>query len=317
MLVNTKLHFAHVTDIHLSERQHSWGTIAEIAPRLMRECIAHLNALADLDFVLITGDVLDIASPGEAKTFLEIIASLNKPWHFVPGNHDGFIDPHYPDALKPHQAVALLDPRLADPPPVPQRAFWIRAVAPGVQLIALDTRLADDWSGVVAQPQIDWLEKQLKAHRGNRVIIATHHPLHRLGPHNTRGRLHKFICSNGANVEAVLDRYPNVGLVVSGHHHANHLSLVDHGNVKRLRVVTAALSGYPCSYRTIRLAESGDGWRIDIQTHSTADADILQSTFQLASTANISQEFSPKDPTAWPTFCAGRPEDLSYSGLLP
>lgn len=315
--MNPTLNFAHVTDIHLSEREHSGGIIVGLAPRLMRECIAHLNALDDLDFVLITGDVLDIASPGEARTFLEIIGGLNKPWHLLPGNHDGFIDPNYPDALRPHQAVALLDPRLADPPPVPQRAFWSRTLAPGVQLIALDTRLADDWSGVVTQPQIDWLEAQLEVHRGEQVIVATHHPLHRLGPHNTRGRLHKFICSNGADVEAVLDRYPNAGLVVSGHHHTNHLSLVDHGRGERLRIVTAALSSYPCSYRTIRLAASGDGWRVDIQTHSTADADVLQSTFQMASTAAIAQEFNPKDPTAWPTFCAGRPEDLSYSGLLP
>jgi Icc protein len=314
MPVNSKLDFAHITDIHLSERE---GAIAVLAPHLMRECIAHLNALPDLDFVLITGDVLDIASPGEARTFLEIIGGVSKPWHFLPGNHDGFIDPNHPGALEPHQAAALLDPRLANPPPVSQRAFWSRAVMPGVQLIALDTRLADDWSGVVTQPQLDWLDRQLEAHRDDRVIIATHHPLHRLGPHNTRGRLHKFICSNGAEVEAVLDRYSNVRLVVSGHHHANHLSLVDHGTVKRLRIVTAALSSYPCSYRTIRLEDWKDGWHIDIQTHSSADADMLQSTFHLASAANIAQEFNPKDPTAWPTFCAGRPEDLSYSGLLP
>jgi Icc protein len=315
--MNCKLCFAHLTDTHLSEREHSWGTMTGLAPHLMRECIAHLNALSTLDFALITGDVLDVASPGEARTFLEIIAQLNKPWHFVPGNHDGFIDPNYPSALKPHQAVALLDPRLANPPPVPQRAYWSRSIAPGVQLIALDTRLADDWSGVVAQPQLEWLAQQLEAHRDERVIVATHHPLHRLGPHNTRGRLHKFICSNGSDVEAILDRYPNVGLVISGHHHANYLRLVEHERVKRLHIVTASLSGYPCSYRTIHLEESQNGWQVDIQTHSTADADMLQSTYQLATTSTIAHEFNPDDATAWPAFCAGRPEDLSYSGLLP
>ncbi len=315
--MNSKLHFAHITDIHLSEREQSWGTTAEIAPRLLRECIAHLNALADIDFVLITGDVLDIATPGEARTFLEIIDELNKPWHFLPGNHDGFIDPNHPNALKPHQAVALIDPRLAEPPPMPQRAYWSRPIAPGVQLIALDTRLADDWSGVVAQPQIDWLSEQLEAHQEDHIVVATHHPLHRLGPHNTRGRLHKFICSNGADVEKVLDRYPNVNLVVSGHHHANYLEMVERGDVKRLHMVTASLSAYPCSYRTIRLEETGEGWRVDIQTHSTADADILQATYELASAGGIAHDFDPDDPTAWPTFCAGRREDLSFSGLLP
>lgn len=311
--MNDKLSFAHVTDIHFSERDHTWGTVGGLAPRLMHECVAHLNTLSDLDFVLITGDVMDIASPAEAKAFLGIIAGLNKPWHFVPGNHDGFIDPNYPDALKPQDAVALLDPRLADPPPVPQHAFWSRTAVPGVQLIALDTRIADDWSGVIEPLQIDWLEKQLEAHRDDLVVVITHHPLHRLGPHNTRGRLHKFICSNGADVEAVLDRYPNVRLVVSGHHHANHLSLAGH----RMRVVTAALTGYSCSYRTISLAPSGNSWQVDIRTHSTADAGMLQSTYQIALAAALGHDFDPNDPAAWPAFCAGRPEDISYSGLLP
>ena len=256
------LHFAHITDIHISGRDEADGLSASLASRLMRRCVAHLNTLSDLDFVLITGDVLDIASAAELDMFLELLQELRKPWHFVPGNHDGFIDPQYPSALKPREAAARIDPRLAEPAPDVQNAYWNRSLSPGVQLIALDTRIADDWAGTIEQAQIDWLQEQLATCQEDLVVVAAHHPLHQLGPHNTRGLLRKFICSNGAAIEAVLDRYPNVRLVISGHHHTNHLSLIDDGNVQRLRVVTAALGGYPCSYRTFRLQRQETGWQV-------------------------------------------------------
>jgi Icc protein len=310
------VHFAHITDIHLSAREQPGSDGTLIAPRLMRECMAHLNTLPDLDFVLFTGDVLDIADQVELEMFLEIAGSLHKPWHFIPGNHDGFIDPAYPHALKPHEVVSRIDPRLSDPLPAVQQAFWSRQAAPGIQLVALDTRLADDWAGVVSQEQIEWLRGQLEAHRSDLVIVATHHPLHALGPHNTRGRLHKFICSNGTEIEAVLDQYPNVRLVISGHHHASHLSWDGGDGARRLRIVTAALSSYPCSYRTVRLEKQAESWQIAVQTHSTASQNILQETYQRATELAIAHEFAPDDPHAWPTFCAGRPEDRHLSSSL-
>ncbi|MBN1313108.1 MAG: metallophosphoesterase [Anaerolineae bacterium] len=310
------LRFAHVTDIHISERDTSGKPSDSLAACLMRECVAHLNDLSDLDFVLITGDVLDVASIAELDTFLEILEDLHKPWHFVPGNHDGFIDPRHPGALKPHEAVMRVDPRMTKPVPVVQQAFWSRQLSPGVQLIALDTRIADDWAGEIGQAQIDWLRGQSEAHQEDMVIVATHHPLHPLGPHNTRGILHKFICANGCEVEAVLDCHPNVKMVISGHHHTNHLSLVDNDGWQRLRVVTAALGAYPCSYRTIRLERQVSGWRVDIQTHCAADEAMLQMAHERAKASGIAREFDPDSPAAWAAFCEGRPEDLVFHGCL-
>ena len=42
------LHFAHLTDIHLSAREESWGTLSSLAEHLLAETINHLNTLPDL-----------------------------------------------------------------------------------------------------------------------------------------------------------------------------------------------------------------------------------------------------------------------------
>jgi 3',5'-cyclic-AMP phosphodiesterase len=308
------VHFAHLTDIHISERKQSWSTVSTLAAELFTEAVRLLNQIDDLDFVMVTGDVLDTASRAEVSQFRDIIGALNKTWYFIPGNHDGFIDPNFPNALLPEQAVALIDPRMAEPTPYVQHGWWSRAIGPGVRLIGLDSRLAETWAGVVSQPQMDWLKGELDQHTNDLVILTVHHPLHALGEHNFRGRFPNFICSNGAEVEALLDHYPNVKLVLSGHHHANHISFSKGG--KRLHVCTTALSGYQCIFRTIRLTPVDSGWHISVMTHSTATPQELQKAYEVAMADNMAREYNPDNPAAWVDFCAGRPEDLTFDGVL-
>jgi 3',5'-cyclic AMP phosphodiesterase CpdA len=310
----TSIAFAQITDIHISERNQPFSTVSSLAPQLLADAVNLINGMADLDFVMITGDVIDTASRKEVEQYNQIIATLDKPWHFIPGNHDGFVDPNFPEAFLPDEAVTLIDPRMAEPTPYAQHGWWSRPVADGVQLVGLDSRLAEDWSGVVSEEQLEWLRSELDRHLSDLVILAVHHPLHALGEHNFRGRFPKFICTNGAEVEALLDEYPNVKIVLSGHHHANHISLAN--GQGRLHICTAALSGYQCVFRIVRLTHSDDGWHALVQTHSTAQPEDLKRAYEVALADHMAQEYNPENPSAWVDFCAGRPEDLSFDGIL-
>jgi len=310
------VHFAHITDVHISERDKSWSTVVTLAPDLLRESFDHLNQIDDLDFVFLTGDMLDTGTRTEAEAYNRIVATLEKPWHFVPGNHDGYVDPGYPDALNPEDAVMLIDPRMGQERiPTAQRSFWSRTIKPGVQLIGLDSRLAEDWAGMIDRPQLEWLAGQLELHRDDLVIIGIHHPIYPLGPHNARARFPKFICLNGPEIEALLDKYPNVKMTVSGHHHANHLSYGNEGH--RLRVCTTALSGYQCIYRTIRITETDNGWRVQVVSHEIGGPEVVQIAYQVAMKDLMAHEYDETDPTSWVRFCAGRPEDLTLDAVLP
>ncbi len=308
----TTLTFAHVTDVHISETGDSWGSMGLEAPRILRECFARLNTMDDLDFVLITGDVVDQARPGEVDLFLEALATLEKPWHFVPGNHDGFIYESNRTAMLPAEVVAAIDPRLAELNPDANLAYWSRPVARGVQLIGLDSRIATDWGGTISANQLDWLGSELNAHTDALVILAVHHPLHDLGIHNEREWWNKFIANNGATVERLLDQHPNVKMVISGHHHANHMRV----RQGRLTMITAALTGYPCVYRMVRLELTEDGWYAHVETHTAADDDTLANAREAMMSSKTAYDFDTRGPAAWVGFCVGMPRDLSFDGLL-
>lgn len=308
------LTFAHVTDVHLTEAGEPPGTLDDLAPDLLARTVEHFNAMDGLDFVLITGDVLDAASQAEVDRFRELIDRLKVPWHFIPGNHDGFYDPNVPNALPPHEAVSQIDPRMAEPTPIPQQARWSRPVAAGVQLVGLESRIADDWSGVINAGQMGWLRAEMEAHRGDDLmIVAVHHPLHMLTPLNREEPWSNFVCSNGPEVETLLDAFPNAQLVISGHHHASQIVQRPNG---RLHITSAPLGSYPCIYRMIRLTHEDGAWHARVETHSPAGAETRRRAYDRLIEGTTASKYDPGDPTAWAGFVEGRPEDRFFEGRL-
>lgn len=71
--------FAFVSDTHIGS-----NTAADD----LRRTVQDINANPSLKFVVITGDITEFGSDNELKLAKQILDSLNKPWHIVPGNHD-------------------------------------------------------------------------------------------------------------------------------------------------------------------------------------------------------------------------------------
>ncbi|MFC5412358.1 PQQ-binding-like beta-propeller repeat protein [Larkinella bovis] len=74
------IRFAFVTDTHI-------GAPATAVEDLQRT-VNDINAQADLDFAVFTGDVTDFGSDEELQTAKRILDGLNKTWYIFPGNHD-------------------------------------------------------------------------------------------------------------------------------------------------------------------------------------------------------------------------------------
>lgn len=71
--------FAHVTDTHVG------GSTG--ADDLIRT-VEDINQMADIDFVILSGDVTEFGSEKELLEAKSILGKLNKPCYVTPGNHD-------------------------------------------------------------------------------------------------------------------------------------------------------------------------------------------------------------------------------------
>ncbi|RYG23544.1 MAG: metallophosphoesterase, partial [Chitinophagaceae bacterium] len=74
-----------LTFVHLSDTHIGSSTGAED----LRRTVKDINENTAIQFVVITGDITEFGADEEIKLAKQILDSLNKPWHIIPGNHDG------------------------------------------------------------------------------------------------------------------------------------------------------------------------------------------------------------------------------------
>lgn len=75
----TEIKFVHLSDTHIGS-----ATGADD----LRLTVKDINENPAIQFVIITGDITEFGSDEEIKLAKQILDSLNKPWHIIPGNHD-------------------------------------------------------------------------------------------------------------------------------------------------------------------------------------------------------------------------------------
>lgn len=265
----TNLHFAQISDIHISSLGDHWDLLSGRSAGFLADILANLNRIEDLDFVLITGDLFDMADQYEFDRFQQVIHLLEKPYYIIPGNHDRRAADRS-EGLTRHQFARHFNPQVEARPTTPeaQVGYWSIAVSSEVQFIGLDSIRDEDWGGVIDTPQVEWLENELDELADKLVIVAVHHPLHRLAPIDNDPHWSNFVCDNGSEILALFDNHPQVKMVLTGHHH---LTKVDRLG-ERLHFACPSIAIYPCAYRTFRLIPQVDNsWHLEWQVHNATD----------------------------------------------
>lgn len=77
---NTNLKFAFISDTHIG----GTSTASEDLERTVQD----INAMADLQFVLISGDITEFGADRELQEAKRIFDQLKIKWYIIPGNHD-------------------------------------------------------------------------------------------------------------------------------------------------------------------------------------------------------------------------------------
>ncbi len=265
----TTLHFVQLSDIHIGLGENHHEVLCAQSADFLAKVVADVNRLPNLDFLLITGDTADTAQPQEFARFQAIMSGLIKPYYLVPGNHDrkatGWSRQEFAQRFNPQIALRPTDPQA-------QVGYWSMAVHPKIQLIGLDSIRDEDWGGIISPPQFSWLKNELDSHTDKLVILSVHHPFHSLAPVDNHPTYRLFVCDNGAEMLSLLDQYPQVKLVLTGHHHQTKTDWLG----ARLHLACPGLGVFPCAYRTIRLHQQADKtWQIDWQTHMAVDEATL------------------------------------------
>ena len=114
-----------------------------------------------LDAVLLTGDLVNDARPGEYRVLAELLVPIEAPLLAIPGNHD---DRDHVRATFPH--LDWVDA---------VHASWVHAVR-GVRVVGLDSTRPGHPGAEVDDERASWLEGVLARPHDGPTVLAMHHP---------------------------------------------------------------------------------------------------------------------------------------------
>lgn len=186
---------AQITDTHLfaDEAQAMMGCVTARSLQAVLQELKQVNPKPNL--LLLTGDLSQDETPDSYHHLQTQVAALNIPTYWIPGNHD---------------RIDTMEKVLSIPPVFPQKFIQ----AGEWQLILLTSSIAGHVEGELSSEALADLEQQLQQ-TDRPTLVALHHPPLAIGS----DWMDEIGLKNSDALFAILDRHPQVKLVLFGHIH--------------------------------------------------------------------------------------------------
>jgi Icc protein len=292
--------FAHVTDLHLDVRgENSWQYREKSVP-LFIDALRQLTRLPKLNFVVFGGDQIHYGANDKESlsVFQQWTDHLNMPYYILLGNTE--VSPvSGVSKLKREDYLNIWYKRGLRP----GRSSWAFDPVRGVRIIGFDVTVDGKPHGFAGRRGLKWLENELVKNKKKKlVIIFTHQLLMPTTARDTSEDWSFWMVKNHAEVRSLLNQFPNVRLVVSGHHHTTRV--ITEGRITY--VADPAIVTYPCALRFFSVTRQG----IYLKNVALGDQTIVKRAKELLETDVYAKMYDPAAPQRVVEYSAGlTPQD--------
>ena len=229
--------FAHFSDVHIWSIFDGRESVKETYPeRILFDTIDQINADKNVDFTLITGDVVDFPNDANFLHVTSLFNKLNKPWYFAIGNHDC----NWPYWWPKEPLTGILE--RVNPNFIPNGRYYSFQPQKGFTFIALDGSRAE-----FEHEQLDFLNTTIQKNPDDVIIIFLHTPI--VPPIDLQ--THRLWQSD--EIIKILKKTSQPIAVFAGHYHAT--KIIRDGNI--LHVATPSLR-YAQEFRIVNVKNKKD-----------------------------------------------------------
>lgn len=252
----SSLKFAQISDAHFTTFQEDTSyKVLKSSPEILDDAVMQVNRIPNIDFTIFTGDLINEPLEKELLSFMSHANLLNSPWYAVFGNHDvtrtGSLNKQkYFDIVCGHNRNFCY-----------KNSYYSFVPKKGYRVIVLDTTPDDKHTcnGHISDEQLSWLKDELKAAKGDVVVIFTHVPVVEPYPSET----HRLL--NSYELKLLLKKFDNPIVVCSGHYHAT--KVLQEDNV--LYIESPSLVTYPCAFRVVNIVSHHKKVLVDVYIKET------------------------------------------------
>lgn len=249
---NMTLNVVQISDAHLSDREDTSYKMLSSSKELLEDAIKTVNSIAGVDFVMFTGDMVDIPTLDSYKSFFTILSDLNYPSLNTFGNHDSAVCVSgSEECTKGLQIQEVLDfIKKCNRNYMFDNTYYAFTPKTDYRIVVLDTVIRDEVTsnGYLSDEQLAFLDNELNNNQDKVVVIFQHHPP--LEPFKSDDHCIK----NADKYLEILRKYKNPIFVLSGHYHTT--KIVREKNL--VFINTPSLVTYPNAYRYIKITNYRD-----------------------------------------------------------
>lgn len=232
--------FAWLSDTHLYPRDVNTRFVEKT-----KRAVEEIQAMdPPLDFLIFGGDLAQTADPVELDLGKELLSELKIEQHFIPGEHDWYLDlgkkweKDFGESpwVKDHKGVRMIGLNTVGQAP----DYWsAKKMSPRERMAhmeVLDGTVAGPWSGLGPE-QLKWLQKALSDWpKDDPLLIFSHNPLYEYYPP------WNFWVRDWREVHEILDGYTNV-TNIHGHVHQ-----VLYNEIGHMRSIGMLATSWPWPY---------------------------------------------------------------------
>jgi len=293
-----KFNFAHISDLHLDVRGESNWQYREKSVPLFIDALRQLGRLPKLNFVVFGGDQIHYG-PNDKESldvFQKWTAQLDVPIYILLGNTEVSPISNVSKLSKEDYLQAWNGKGLR-----PNQTSWTFDPVKGVRVIGFDVTVDGKTYGEASPKGIKWLGDELKACEDKKlVILFMHHPIVHTTPQDDTAPWALWMVKNRSKVRELIERYPNVRMVVTGHHHAAKVETI--GRVTF--VSDPSIVSYPCAFRAYSVTREG----IHLKNVGLDDSASVNHALELLVSDPYAKLYSPENPQSIAAYSMGLTE---------
>ena len=196
--VADELNFVQATDTHLRGKSEQ-----------LTNFVKTINKTSNIDFVVFTGDNIDVANLRDLKEFLKEVKKIRCRKFVLIGNHDvlkmqGLDKSLYMKTVQHYLGISHSNK--------PHYVF----IRKGIVFVVLDgtKQIIPASNGYFNDDELKWFDEVLTKYEDKKVVVLQHYPLL-----DTNIIGHELYAKD--KYEEVLKRHNNVIAIIAGHYHKN------------------------------------------------------------------------------------------------
>ena len=289
---NNNLRIAQISDAHFSSFEDNTSyKFLKKSGALLDDAIFQINTSGPYDFVMFTGDLINVPKISELEKFTEHANKLIYPWYAIDGNHDISID----GPLTKRKFLEVLANNNENM--IQKNIYYAFTPKKGFRVICLDSII--DYkittNGEISNEEFMWLKEELENNEKDTIIVCTHVPI--IEPFSSSN--HKLV--NDYEVRKLLKSHKNPVIVLQGHYHGTKAKQDDN----LLVISCPSLATYPNAFRIININSNKNRTLVDVYLKETSLKDIqTRSKLRLMGSERLYGDESDRNAT----FKLGRKE---------